>query len=244
MGISNFVRNLQLSGPELSALGVAWIIFILAFIPQALISGILSIVPGESLLSPAAAMQYSFIAFAIGGAFILHELGHKFAAQRFKARAQFRLDRFGMLITVISIMLGFYLLVPGATLWQSDLAQYDNIRGRVAVSGPIINLILGCLSLGCIGIGLTTASMNLTTATQQGLLVVFEWMALNFGYISFFLNVYLGIFNLIPFWILDGKKILDWNEFVWISLVLMFCSLIVAAKIAINFSFNFFIFHF
>lgn len=244
MGISSFIRKLQLSGSELSSLGIAWIIFIIAFVPQALISGILSLVPGESVLSPTLTSQLSLIAFAIGGAFILHELGHKFAAQRFKAHAQFRLDREGMLITVVSIVLGFYFLVPGATFWQSELAQYDNIRGRVAVSGPIVNLFLGCFSLGCIGFGLNTNGMDLSTAINQGLLVVLEWIALNFGLISFFLNVYLGIFNLIPVWILDGKKILDWNELVWITMVIMFCLLIVAAKIAINLPFNFFIFHF
>ena len=35
--------------------------------------------------------------------------------------------------------------------------------------------------------------------------------------LSIFINSVLAIFNLLPFCPLDGKKVLTWNKFVWIS---------------------------
>ncbi|MHA2365827.1 MAG: hypothetical protein ACXAC7_17850 [Candidatus Hodarchaeales archaeon] len=220
----NIFDKLQLSGQELSQMGIAWLIFCIAIAPQAILG---TIIYGSV---DNVALQGTLIALALGPAFILHELGHKFSAQYFRAQAEFKLDQRGLLITVISMAMGFYLLMPGAVFWRSNLSKYSNIRGRVSASGPVVNLILASLSLGLfVFIDAPVGSVG--------------WVLFSFAHISFYLNIFLGLFNLIPVWILDGKKVLEWSEFVWLSFIMMFFLLIVAAKIAFpGFRFNFFIF--
>ncbi len=218
--------KLQISNQELAHIGVAWLIFIIAFVPQIFIQKYLS----TNDLNLALA-EVSIAAFAIGFAFIFHEMGHKFAAQYFKAKAEFKLDRRGLLISAISIALGFYFLMPGATFWESNLSKYSDIRGRVSASGPIVNLHLACLSLGLLIFAGPVGSI--------------AWVLNYFGQISFFLNVFLGIFNLIPVWILDGKKIFEWSEMIWFCYLIMFIIPILAIKVVDpSYIFNFFFFRF
>ncbi len=33
--------------------------------------------------------------------------------------------------------------------------------------------------------------------------------------IGFQINMWLGLFNMIPFWLLDGKKIFAWDPKIW-----------------------------
>ena len=217
--------KLQISNQELAHLGVAWIVFILAFLPQIFIY---SYVSTDNL--NLAFANVSIVSFALGFAFIFHEMGHKFAAQYFKARAEFKLDAKGLLISAVSIALGFYLLMPGATFWESNLSKYSDIRGRVSASGPIVNLHLACLSVGLF------IFYNSPVGTVG-------WIIFQFGYISLILNIFLGIFNLIPVWILDGKKIYEWSEMVWFCYLAMFMIPILAIKVVFpHFYFNFFFF--
>lgn len=217
--------KLRLTGTELSHLGIAWIIFILAFLPRTILDRSIDYNRPQSIVI----LQVTLMAFALGFAFIFHELGHKFAAQYFKANAEFRLDQRGMLITVVSIALGFYLLAPGAVFWNSNLSKYSNIRGRVSACGPIVNLHLASLSLG----------LFIFEGSEVGSI---GWILFTFGTISFTLNIYLGIFNMLPLWILDGKKIFEWSEMVWFSYLLMFVSLILAVKVVDpSYRFTFFI---
>ena len=37
--------------------------------------------------------------------------------------------------------------------------------------------------------------------------------------IGFFINLWLGLFNLIPFGNFDGIKILHWNRYIWMGMV-------------------------
>lgn len=217
--------KLQISNQELAHLGIAWFIFIIAFFPQLFILGI-----NETGSVDSALAQVSIASFALGFAFIFHELGHKFAAQYFKARAEFKLDARGLLISAVSIALGFYLLMPGATFWQSNLSKYSDIRGRVSASGPIVNLHLACLSI----------AFFIFRTSPVGTV---GWLLFQFGLISLYLNVYLGIFNMIPIWILDGKKIYEWSEMIWFCYLAMFMIPILAIKVAIpSFRFSFFFF--
>ena len=189
--------KLKISNQELSHLGIAWFIFIIAFLPQTFLHSYTTTNDPQFAL-----LNMSIIAFALGFAFIIHEMGHKFAAQYFHAKAEFKLDPRGLLISAVSIALGFYLLAPGAVFWESNLSKYSDIRGRVSASGPIVNMHLACLSIGLL-------------IFRNDPVGSVGWVLFSFGYVSLMLNIFLGLFNMIPVWILDGKKIYEWSEIVW-----------------------------
>ena len=48
--------------------------------------------------------------------FVLHELMHKFFAQRYGAIAEFRMFYTGLIITIFTSLFGFLLGMPGATM--------------------------------------------------------------------------------------------------------------------------------
>lgn len=50
----------------------------------------------------------------IGLSFILHELGHKYVAQKYGFFAEFRKWNTGLLIAIITGLFGFIFLAPGA----------------------------------------------------------------------------------------------------------------------------------
>jgi Zn-dependent protease len=121
--------------------------------------------------------------------FILHELAHKFSAQRFNLWAEFRLTMQGALITLVSIFLPFKLISPGAVMIVGSGTRAT--VGKTAIAGPITNIIIATL---CIGIA-----------------------ELGFGVFTIvaFINAFLAIFNLIPFGVFDGLKVFRWNKIYW-----------------------------
>ena len=49
---------------------------------------------------------------------------------------------------------------------------------------------------------------------------------------------------MLPIWILDGKKILTWNTTVYLTMMAMFVSLVMAGWFGLGIRFNFFIISF
>lgn len=127
------------------------------------------------------------IAFTLS--FLLHELAHKFSAQHFNLWAEFRLTLLGALITLISMFLPFKLISPGAVMIAG--AGTRETVGKTALSGPVTNIILSTL---CI----------LIAALGQSLFLIVA-----------FINAFLAAFNLIPFGVMDGLKVIRWNKVVW-----------------------------
>jgi len=129
--------------------------------------------------------------FTVGLGFLLHELGHKFVAQRYRCFAEFRAFN-GMLILAVAMsFLGFVFAAPGAVMINGYVNKERN--GKISVAGPAVNLGLALIFLALI----LTGFVNLFT--QYGLLI----------------NAWLAAFNMIPFMNLDGKKILNWNKLVY-----------------------------
>jgi Zn-dependent protease len=127
------------------------------------------------------------IAFMLS--FLLHELAHKFSAQHFNLWAEFRLTLLGALITLISIVLPFKIIAPGAVMIAGSGTR--ETVGKTSIAGPVTNIILSTL---CI----------MVAAVGQGL---FQIVA--------FINAFLAVFNLIPFGIMDGLKVFRWNKAFW-----------------------------
>ena len=140
--------------------------------------------------------------FSVGLGFLLHEIGHKLTAQYYGYISEFRADFFMLFISfVIAILFGFTFLAPGAVMILGRPTIKQN--GKISVAGPLINLT----------IALIYVMLNLIINPAQGTLLSFIFS------VGIIVNAFLGIFNMLPFWILDGKKVLAWNKPVYFSVM-------------------------
>lgn len=136
---------------------------------------------------------------AVGTAFIFHELAHRQVARHFGCHAEYRAWNFGLMLALaLGVMAfvsgtGFIFAAPGAVyIFGTNISRKEN--GLISVAGPATNIIIGGLFL-----------MLAFLITQ--LAAVFFMV----GYI----NLFLAMFNLIPFGPLDGGKVFAWNPVIW-----------------------------
>ena len=125
--------------------------------------------------------------------FILHELGHKFTAQRFGAWSEFRMYPVGLAICVVASLFGILFAAPGAVYIRGYIT--DEMNGKISMAGPGVNIVISAVSLIMFSIcnGLSSSIFFLLT----------------------YMNAFLALFNLIPIPPLDGSKILAWNPVVF-----------------------------
>src|ERR671912_2344003 len=86
-------------------------------------------------------ISWQFLAIFVS-AFLVHELAHKFLAQYYGSWAEFRAQTWGLIITAISALpfMPFKFIAPGAVMvGLSDRKKF----GRVALIGPMTNLVMG-----------------------------------------------------------------------------------------------------
>jgi len=144
-----------------------------------------SLVPNLVSLSLAVLFAFSFL---------LHEVAHKLTAQKYGLWSEFRLITFGLILTIASIFFPFKIIAPG-TVIISGKATVSTI-GKTAFSGPLTNILLGY----------TLLVLSIVVSNP----IISE--ILNWGS---YVNAILAVFNLIPFGILDGQKIMSWNIKIW-----------------------------
>ena len=130
--------------------------------------------------------------------FLLHELGHKFVAQKYGAWAEFRSYPFGLVMALVFSLFGFLFAAPGAVYINGRITEKQN--GLISVAGPLTNMILGAIFIA------------ISLVVSNTLISVILYL---FAYI----NVFLALFNLIPIPPLDGQKILAWNVPVYIIMI-------------------------
>jgi Zn-dependent protease len=138
-------------------------------------------------------VSWQFLAIFVS-AFLVHELAHKFLAQYYGSWAEFRAFMWGLVVTAISAlpMMPFKFIAPGAVMiGLSDRSKF----GRVALVGPLTNLAMGFSFL----------FLSLFFSSYSPYFVVGA---------SF--NGWIALFNLMPFGVLDGQKIFEWNKLIWI----------------------------
>jgi len=137
-------------------------------------------------------LMTSVFALVLTASFLVHEMAHKVTAQKRGLWAEFRLTTWGAVITLISVILPFKLISPGAVMIAGP-AQLDEV-GKISIAGPSINLALGGVLLGAALVPSPYVSLFAFTA---------------------YINATIAVFNLIPIGILDGYKIFSWNRKVW-----------------------------
>jgi Zn-dependent protease len=154
--------------------------------------GILSILYG-SIISYAS-LTASVVAFTVilTVSFFIHEMAHKITAQRKGLWSEFRLTLWGSVMTLIFAFLPIKFISPGAVMIAGP-AEGKEI-GEISIAGPITNIALSILFLD-----LAFASGPYSPIFLFG---------------GFF-NGYIAAFNLVPFGILDGRKIFSWSKIIW-----------------------------
>jgi Zn-dependent protease len=131
-------------------------------------------------------------------AFLIHELAHKFSAQRFGYWAEFRMNVFGLLITLVSLFSPLKIVAPGAVVIMGPMFNRD--YGKISLAGPVTNVVQAVLY------------MLVNIASNDPVV----WILTNAGVT---VNTVLALFNLIPIGVFDGAKIFRWNWRIWLATV-------------------------
>jgi Zn-dependent protease len=147
------------------------------------------------------ALPVSFL--GIFTAFFVHELSHKFMAQRYGLWSEFRMYPLGLLLSLLlGVFTGYVFAAPGAVMFRGETRPFET--GRIAAAGPIANIVTAVVTypLSVWFIDASVAGFSL------GGIIVFVC----------FVNAFLATFNLIPLGPLDGRKVFQWNEIAWFLL--------------------------
>lgn len=151
-------------------------------------------------------------AVGVGSGFLLHELAHKFTAQRYGYVADYEASPMGLIMAVgLSIFTNgsFVFAAPGAVMIRGKRITYgqfenyypDNFKiekelAYISVSGAVVNLILAIIFIAGSSIFTDTQTINVLTKAA-------------------FINVFLAGFNMIPFGPLDGAKVWRYSPVLW-----------------------------
>ena len=189
--------KLKTSSIELKDITKSWLAIALIFTFLHLSVTLLS-PPSLTKLITSFFWQYFVVSlFTVGIGFLLHEMAHKVVAQHYGCQAEFRADNqmLGFAL-VFALLLGFTFIAPGAVMISGQITRREN--GIISLAGPLTNYILALLFLGA-----------------AFLFPSIAWIFM----VGLMVNSFLGLFNLIPFFVFDGKKIFDWSVPIWLAMV-------------------------
>jgi Zn-dependent protease len=165
------------------------------------------------------------VAVAVGSGFILHELAHKFVAQRYGYWAEYKASMFGLVLTILmAVTIGIVFAAPGAVVIrkpqysmpssysEQDDAYWDSLERRIgsedlwiSLAGPMTNIILVALAFAAI------MYMKSTLPLQALVGNLYAAIAIR----AFQINLMLAAFNLIPIDPFDGGKVFRGNPLIW-----------------------------
>ncbi|MBT3814621.1 metalloprotease [Candidatus Woesearchaeota archaeon] len=190
------IGRIKTSRIELVDIAKAWLAISLAF--AFFLSGT-SLVEGN--ISNAFSYQFliSFLIslFTVGVGFLFHELAHKFLAQHYGCVAEFRAEDKMLYFAIgLAVFIGRIFAAPGAVIISGQITQKEN--GIISLAGPLTNYVLAIVFF----------SLNFVFPSF-----------INVWFVGYYVNLFLGLFNLIPFWLFDGKKIFYWSKTIWIIML-------------------------
>jgi len=185
--------TISTSVKELQDLTLAWLAVSFAF----------SLVLRPAFLTtsiPNLVQSFMISLLVVGTGFVLHELMHKFTAQRFGFWSEFRANYTMLIFSVfLAYIIRIVFAAPGATLiYGRGITKKQN--GIISASGPLLNL-------GLAGIYL--------------LVTLYGGIIAQIGYYGFIINIWLSAFNLLPISVLDGKKVLAWGVPQYIAIAIL-----------------------
>lgn len=143
-------------------------------------------------------LKFIIAALTVGIGFLLHELGHKIVAQMYGRSAEFRSFDNMLVLAIAMSFFGIIFAAPGAVMIFGHIDRSK--AGKISAAGPAVNLALALVFL------------SFVFMQPSKLFRVI-------GYQGFFINSWLALFNMFPFWLFDGRKIFRWNKAVYFSIV-------------------------
>lgn len=167
--------------------------------------------PGGVLYTASLPPLYLAVLFGIAFVAVMlsifpHELAHKFVAQRYGYWAEFRRYDMGLILGLVLSLSGFPVIAaPGAVMIAGPVTTETN--GKISAVGPGTNALMGALLF-------PVAFLAPSTSLVSYLAAEIVWV-----------NVALGVFNMIPFGIFDGSKIWKWSAGAYICLLAVLIAL-------------------
>lgn len=191
------IGKIKTSSIELKDIAKAWLAISFAF---AIVFSGFSLLNGQiyRIFSLDFVVLFAIALLTAGLGFLLHELAHKFAAQRYGCVAEFRaFDQMIYLAVGLALAIGFIFAAPGAVMIHGMITRREN--GIISAAGPLTNYILGMTFLGL-------SHLVPSLFFQKAFLIGFS------------INMWLGLFNMIPLGNFDGIKVLHWSVPLWVAM--------------------------
>ncbi len=197
--------QIKTSETEIKHLLIAWLALSFAF--SVLIKRWMPLGSSQTWLA-----IFALSAVTVGSAFVLHELSHKFVAQRYGCWSEFRMEPSMLLLAVVlPFFMPFIFAAPGAVMISSQhLTREEN--GKIAIAGPLMNIALAFLFF------------PLFFFAPPGIFKEIGW----FGVM---INAWLALFNMIPAGVLDGRKVWAWDKKVYGLVLGLAVSVLVLSEI-------------
>ncbi len=164
-------------------------------------------------------------AVAVGFGFLLHELSHKYFAQKYGYKAEFRSFDEMLFLAVIMSFFGFVFAAPGAVMIFSKV--FDKVKnGVISVAGPLMNIFLALVFLGLAVLinGNFNGALVMLNLPMNIILQMPIWYAIIV--VGFLVNSWLALFNMIPVWLFDGAKVFKWNKLVYFIVLIISAMLV------------------
>lgn len=176
-------KTLRFDKKEIFELLIAWILISIAFT-------ILFANPIVNGISPEIFALLIICLFTAGFGFLIHELAHKFFAERYNCETRFKADYRGLLFALLLSFFGLIFAAPGAVHIKGNITKRQN--GIISAAGPVSNLIV---SIAFLLVG-TLIGGPLGRVMSYG----------------FVINAWIGLFNMIPVPPFDGAKVWAWSK--------------------------------
>lgn len=130
------------------------------------------------------------VALTVGIAVIAHELAHRAVASVLGARARYRIWIQGLLLILLFSLLScgnIIFAAPGFVVVEGNVSKRK--RALIASAGPMSNLLLSIIYL--------------------------KSRFRSIAVLGYKINMFLALFNLLPFASFDGNKVYEWSREFW-----------------------------